>query len=114
MYSIHTYIAEESFIVISYHSLINWKPVATVVKCSRFPRANPPELKSEQRAAFTMQSYTRRLRYKVTGLQGIYTRVGVLADSRVWFNEVTSLLTEVRVFSDVFRPHKTKVAYFTS
>jgi len=27
---------------------------------------------------------------------------------------VMSLLTKVRVFSDIFRDHKTKVAYFTS
>ena len=28
--------------------------------------------------------FLRRLRHKVTGLQGIYVRIGVLADSRVW------------------------------
>jgi hypothetical protein len=65
--------------MISYHSLINWKPVATVVKCSRFPRANPPELKSEQRAAFTVQSYGRgsgtyRHRQLILGHARFYTK----------------------------------------
>ena len=33
----------------------------------------------------------RRLRHKVTGLQGIYARVGVSADSRVWLKVLRPL-----------------------